>query len=78
MSRVLDRETLAVYRAALAFLDWLESMLPELPKSLSVVDPLDRANTSIPLPIAEGNGTFTGADRGRCRSTTRSLSERTR
>jgi hypothetical protein len=62
----LDHEKLEVDRAALAFLDWLEPMLPELPKSLSAVDPLDRASTSMPLPIAAGNGTFTGADRGRC------------
>jgi four helix bundle protein len=29
------------------------------------VDQLDRASTSIPLNIAEGNGKFTGADRCR-------------
>src|SRR5689334_2250710 len=39
--------------------------LGKLPKSLSVADPLDRASTSIPLNIAEGNGKFTAADRCR-------------
>jgi hypothetical protein len=36
MSRVFEHEKLEVCRAALAFLDWLEPMLPELPKSLSL------------------------------------------
>jgi four helix bundle protein len=49
----------------LAFLDWLEPLLKKFPKSLPVVDQLDRASTSIPLNIAEGNGKFTAADRCR-------------
>jgi four helix bundle protein len=65
MSRFFDHEKLEVYRAALAFLVWLEPVLQKLPRSLSVVDQLDRASTSIPLNIAEGNGKFTGADRCR-------------
>lgn len=65
MSRVFDHERLEVYQAALSFLDWLEPVLQKLPKSLSVVDQLDRASTSIPLNIAEGNGKFTSADRCR-------------
>jgi four helix bundle protein len=71
MSRIFDHEKLEVYRAALAFLDWLEPVLQQLPKSLSVVDQLDRASTSIPLNIAEGNGKFTGADRCRFFDTAR-------
>jgi four helix bundle protein len=65
MSRVFDHEKLEVYRAALAFLVWLEPVLQRLPKSLAVVDQLDRSSTSIPLNIAEGNGKFTKADRCR-------------
>jgi four helix bundle protein len=61
----LDHEKLEVYQASLAFIVWLEPTLQKLPKSLSVVDQLDRASTSIPLNIAEGNGKFTGADRCR-------------
>jgi four helix bundle protein len=65
MNRQFDHEKLEVYQAALSFIAWLEPVLQELPKSLSVRDQLDRASTSIPLNIAEGNGKFTGADRCR-------------
>lgn len=65
MNRLLDHEKLEVYQASLAFIAWLEPILQKLPKSLSVIDQLDRASTSIPLNIAEGNGKFTGADRCR-------------
>ena len=65
MSRRLDHEKLEVYQASLAFITWLESILRDVPKSLAVADQLDRASTSIPLNIAEGNGKFTGADRCR-------------
>ena len=65
MHRLLDHEKLEVYQASLAFVSWLEPILQRLPKSLSVVDQLDRASTSIPLNIAEGNGKFTAADRCR-------------
>lgn len=40
-------------------------MLDKLPRGASVRDQLDRASTSIPLNIAEGNGKFTSADRCR-------------
>ncbi|MDX9792594.1 MAG: four helix bundle protein, partial [Kiritimatiellia bacterium] len=36
-----------------------------LPKSLAAYDQLDRASTSIPLNIAEGNGKHTAPDRCR-------------
>ena len=65
MNRLFDHEKLGVYRAALSFIEWLEPLLQKLPKSLAVTDQLDRASTSIPLNIAEGNGKFTGADRCR-------------
>ena len=54
-----------MYHAALSFIVWLEPVLQKLPKSIAVADQLDRASTSIPLNIAEGNGKFTGADRCR-------------
>jgi four helix bundle protein len=63
VQRLFDHEKLELYRASLAFLGWLEPILQKLPKSLSVIDQLDRA--SIPLNIAEGNGKFTGPDRCR-------------
>jgi four helix bundle protein len=65
VSHIFDHEKLEVYRAALAFVEWLEPVLQKLSKSLSVVDQLDRSSTSIPLNIAEGNGKFTKADRCR-------------
>ena len=65
MNRRLDHEKLEVYQASLAFIAWLEPILQKLPKALAVADQLDRASTSIPLNIAEGNGKFTGADRCR-------------
>ena len=65
MNCQLDHEKLEVYQASLAFIAWLEAVLQELPKSISVTDQLDRASTSIPLNIAEGNGKYTGADRCR-------------
>ena len=61
--RALDHERLQVYQRSLAFITWAEPLLDRLPKSLSVRDQLDRAGTSIPLNIAEGNGKFTPADR---------------
>ena len=65
MSRQFDHEKLEVYQKSLAFIAWLEPILQQLPKSLEVADQLDRASTSIPLNIAEGNGKFTGPDRCR-------------
>ena len=65
VNRRLDHEKLEVYQASLAFVAWLEPILRQLPKGLAVTDQLDRASTSIALNIAEGNGKYTGPDRGR-------------
>src|SRR5688572_30841529 len=65
MNRLFDHEKLEVYRTSLAFTTWLEPLLERVPKSLAVRDQLDRASTSIPLNLAEGNGKFTGPDRCR-------------
>src|SRR5262245_51866972 len=74
MSPMFDHEKLEVYRESLAFIAWLEPLLEKLPKSLSVRAQLDRASTSIPLNIAEGNGKFTGPDRCRFFDTSRGSS----
>jgi four helix bundle protein len=65
MNPMFDHEKLEVYQESLRVIAWLEPLLEKLPKSISVRDQLDRASTSIPLNIAEGNGKFTKPDRCR-------------
>ncbi|MEL6897671.1 MAG: four helix bundle protein [Planctomycetota bacterium] len=60
-----DHEKLNVYRAAIAFVAWAEDLLDRIPKSVAAHNQFDRASTSIPLNLAEGNGKFTPADRCR-------------
>ena len=42
---------------------WADDLLESIPKSLATHNQLDRAPTSVPLNIAEGNGKHTPADR---------------
>lgn len=65
MNPMFDHERLTVYQKSLHFITWLEPLLQKLPKSLAARDQLDRASTSIPLNLAEGNGNFTKPDRCR-------------
>jgi four helix bundle protein len=65
MHTSLDHEKLDVYQLSLEFITWTLPLLEKLPSSASVRGQLDRASTSIPLNIAEGNGKFTSADRCR-------------
>ena len=58
-------ETLNVYQESILFITWISEVLETIPKNLSVHNQLDRASTSIPLNIAEGNGIHTSADRCR-------------
>jgi four helix bundle protein len=60
-----DHEKLQVYQRSLKFLTCLTELLDRVPPKLSAHAQLDRASTSIPLNIAEGNGRFTSADRCR-------------
>lgn len=60
-----DHEKLNVYQTAIQFIAWSTEILAVIPKSAAVHKQLDRAATSIPLNIAEGNGKFTPADRCR-------------
>jgi four helix bundle protein len=60
---MFDHEKLDVYQRSLVFTAWVGEILERLPKGLSAFSHLDRASTSIPLNIAEGNGKFTAADR---------------
>ena len=65
MKTHFDHEKLDVYQDAIGFVSWVDELLEGIPKSLAVYNQLDRASTSIPLNIAEGNGKFTPADRCR-------------
>ena len=60
-----DHEKLDVYREAIAFVAWLSDVLEGSLRVGDVKDQLDRASTSIPLNLAEGNGKF--APKDRCR-----------
>lgn len=60
-----DHEKLNVYRRSLGFVAWAAEISEKIPAKLSAHGQLDRAATSIPLNIAEGNGRHTPADRCR-------------
>jgi four helix bundle protein len=60
-----DHEKLRVYQEAIAFVAWCEEILTKCSARAAVKDQLDRASTSIPLNIAEGNGKYPGRDRCR-------------
>src|SRR5205814_10589189 len=65
MKTYFDHEKLDVYREAIAFCGWVGDLLSEVTVKASAKDQLDRASTSIPLNVAEGNGKFSNADRSR-------------
>jgi len=65
MKASFDHEKLDVYQESIRFVSWVNELLEKVPKSLAVHNQLDRASTSIPLNIAEGNGKYTPADRCR-------------
>ena len=60
-----DHEKLNVYQASLAFITWATELISKVDAKAAVKDQLDRASTSVPLNIAEGNGKF--AIKDRCR-----------
>jgi four helix bundle protein len=65
MKALFDHEKLDVYREAIAFCAWVGEFLPTIDGKVAAKDQLDRASTSIPLNIAEGNGKFSPRDRAR-------------
>jgi four helix bundle protein len=66
-----DHEKLEVYQDSIAFVAWLSELLDGATRLGEVRDQLDRAATSVPLNIAEGNGKFTPRDRCRFFDTAR-------
>jgi four helix bundle protein len=60
-----DHEKLMVYQEAIAFVAWWEEISPRCPGLATVKDQIDRASTSVPLNIAEGNGKYSMRDRSR-------------
>ncbi|HUE71060.1 MAG TPA: four helix bundle protein [Pirellulaceae bacterium] len=60
-----DHEKLEVYRESIAFVAWVSGLLDGAVRVGDVKDQLDRASTSIPLNLAEGNGKFSPKDRCR-------------
>jgi len=65
MATRFDHEKLHVYQRSLWFIAWVTDLLERVPTKLAVHSQLDRAATSVPLNIAEGNGRYTSADRCR-------------
>ena len=63
MKPSFDHEKLRVYQKAIVFVCWTNAILEKCPKGFSVHNQLERASTSIPLNIAEGNGKYQHADR---------------
>ena len=60
-----DHEKLDAYREAINFCGWVGEFLASISAKSAAKDQLDRASTSIPLNIAEGNGKFSARDRAR-------------
>jgi four helix bundle protein len=63
MKTYFDHERLNVYHEAIAFCGWVGDLLNDITGKAAAKDQLDRASTSLPLNIAEGNGKFSDADR---------------
>jgi four helix bundle protein len=65
MKTHFDHEKLDVYREAIAFCGWVGESLASISAKAAAKDQLNRASTSIPLNIAEGNRKFSARDRAR-------------
>jgi four helix bundle protein len=63
MEIYFNHEKLHVYQEAIAFVAWWAEIRPRCSGGANVQDQMDRASTSMPLNIAEGNGRFTTRDR---------------
>ena len=66
-----DHEKLIAYQRSIQFVAWASPILEQRTPRRAVLDQLDRASTSVPLNIAEGNAKFTAPDRCRYLDTAR-------
>ena len=62
---MFSHEKLTVYHKCIAFVAWTQPLIESLPGKVSARDQLERASTSVPLNLAEGNAKFSQADRAR-------------
>src|SRR5438093_9005969 len=65
MKTDFDHEKLDFYQESIAVCGWVGDLLSDVSGKAAAKDQLDRASTSLPLNIAEGNGKFSDADRSR-------------
>jgi four helix bundle protein len=65
MEGYFDHEKLDVYQEAIAFVGWWADIRSRCSAAPNVQDQMDRASTSTPLNIAEGNGKYSMRDRCR-------------
>ena len=65
MKTYFDHEKLDVYQESIGFCGWVGGLLGQVSAKAAAKDQLDRASTSLPLNIAEGNGKFSTVDRAR-------------
>jgi four helix bundle protein len=62
---MFSHEKLIVYRKAIDFVAWTQPKVEALTGKVSARDQLERASTSVPLNIAEGNAKFSKLERAR-------------
>ena len=60
-----SHEKLEVYQESIAFVAWASTLMESVDRAGDVKGQIDRASTSMPLNIAEGNGKY--APKDRCR-----------
>jgi|TARA_B110000438_G_scaffold302139_1_gene358926 four helix bundle protein len=60
-----SHEKLLAYRNSIEFVGWVSQLLDELTPGIAVKNQLDRASTSVPLNLAEGNAKFYPKDRSK-------------
>ena len=65
MEIYFDHEKLKVYQQSIQFIAWADDLLCGIQRKASLKDQLERAATSIPLNIAEGNGKSWAKERSR-------------